>query len=304
MQQQTASCGRLRGTLRICADRCNPFHLPSPLELFSVSGSLLSSARPHFATLRERAYVPFSDHPRSVLLVLRDGRWIPGVRIESASYSLSIAALTNAITTAYSLHCFDAVAGVLASAPLSAADRAYLQALDGFAGIDPETGPAADGPAGPVAYWRTAPPEALGAPLAPTCAVPDSVAAGIAAARTVAGQAHIPESRFPVGAVLVHDDRIGIPGVNVEHPDWTRILCAERNALSTAYAYGYTQCTALYLSCPHARNGSPCGACRQVLAERATHATLYMDRHDAPVETTTPAALLPAFFNSSDLIPD
>ena len=273
-----------------------------------MSGSLLSSARPHFATLRERAYVPFSEHPRSVLLVLRDGRWIPGVRIESASYSLSIAALTNAVTTAYSLRCFDAVAGVLASAPLSAADRAYLQALDGFSEIAPEiaaeAGPAANGTAGPAAYWRTAPPDALGAPLAPTCAVPDSVGAGIAAARTVAEQAHIPESRFPVGAVLVHNDRVGIPGVNVEHPDWTRILCAERNALSTAYAYGYTQCTALYLSCPNARNGSPCGACRQVLAERATHATLYMDRHDAPVETTTPAALLPAFFNSSDLIPD
>ncbi len=261
-----------------------------------MSGSLLASARSHFATLRARAYVPFSDRPHSVLLVLRDGRWIPGVRIESASYSLSISAIGNAVTTAYSLRCFDAVAGIVSSAPLSAADRVYLQALDGFSGAA-----STSNGQGATAYWRTPPPE-LGTAVDPTRPVPASSEAGISAARNVATAAHVPESHFPVGAVLVHNNQIAIPGVNVEHPDWTRILCAERNALSTAYAYGYTHCTALYLSCPQAPNGSPCGACRQVLAERAPEATLYMDRHDAPMEQSTPAALLPSFFNSSDLI--
>jgi homotetrameric cytidine deaminase len=269
------------------------------LELFSVSGSLLASARPHFATLRARAHVPFSDRPHSVLLVLRDGRWIPGVRIESASYSLSISAIGNAVTTAYSLRCFDAVAGIVSSAPLSAADRVYLQALDGFSGAA-----STSNGQGATAYWRTPPPSELGTAVDPTRPVPASPEAGISAARNGATAAHVPESHFPVGAVLVHNNQIAIPGVNVEHPDWTRILCAERNALSTAYAYGYTHCTALYLSCPRAPNGSPCGACRQVLAERAPEATLYMDRHDAPMEQSTPAALLPSFFNSSDLISD
>lgn len=262
-----------------------------------MSSSLLASARSHFATLRTRAHVPFSNRPHTVLLVLRDGRWIPGVRIESASYSLSISALGNAVTTAYSLRCFDAVAGVLTPAPLSAADHAYLQALNGFAGAAP-----ASSKQGGTGYWRTPPPSDLDEAVDPTGSVPSSPEAGISAARNVATTAHVPESHFPVGAVLVHNNQVAIPGVNVEHPDWTRILCAERNALSTAYAYGYTHCTALYLSCPNAPNGSPCGACRQVLAERAPEATLYMDRHDAPVEQSTPAALLPAFFNSSDLM--
>ena len=279
-----------------------------------MSSSLLTSAQSHLTGLRSRAHVPFSNRPQSALVVLRDGRWIPGVRIESASYSLSISAVSNAITTAHSLQCFDDVVGLIASAPLSGADRAYLRALDGFeqAGVSANgrdngrltsSGSSHGASAGhAVAYWRDAPPSVLTDAADPTYPVPSSSQAGVEAARAVASHAHIPESHFPVGAILVHSNRVAIPGVNVEHPDWTRILCAERNALSTAYAYGYTECTALYLSCPKAPNGSPCGACRQVLAERATQATLYMDRHDAPVEQTTPAELLPSFFNSSDLI--
>lgn len=235
-----------------------------------------------------------------MLLVLGDGRWVPGVRIESASYSLSISAIGNAVTTAYSLRCFEEVAGVIASAPLSPADEAYLQVLDGFSDAFPPRTNGTD----LTSYWRTAPPSSLTPPVDPTMPVPNSPAEGIAAAREVAVHAHIPESRFPVGAVLVHAAHTAVPGVNVEHPDWTRILCAERNALSTAYAYDLTECTALYLSCPKARHGSPCGACRQVLAERAPDAMLYMDRHADSPERSTPAALLPAFFNSSDLIPD
>lgn len=270
-----------------------------------MTESLLSSARTHLATLRDRAHVPFSGTPDSVLLLLNDGRWIPGVRIESASYSLSISAVGNAITTAFSLQCFDDVAGLIASEPLSAADQTYLRALDGFEHTLSDDGTrSASGndvfPSHGAAYWRTAPPSSLGPAVDPTQPLPR----GVGAARAVARHAHVPESRFPVGAVFVHNNQVAIPGVNVEHSDWTRILCAERNALSTAYAYGYTHCTALYLSCPQAPNGSPCGACRQVLAEQAPEATLYMDRHDAPVEQTTPATLLPAFFNSSDLAPN
>ncbi|MES3629292.1 MAG: cytidine deaminase [Longimonas sp.] len=259
---------------------------------------LLSSAREHLHRLLDRAYVPFSKQPRSVLVVLDDGQWIPGVRIESASYSLSISALGNAVTTAYSLACSGAVAGVVASRPLAAGDRTYLHALAGFNGAElsvTEEDTLAS-------YWRGAPPASLGPAVDPTVPCPTSVADGVQAAHRVAQHAHIPESHFPVGAVLVHDGDTALPGVNVEHPDWHRILCAERNALSTAYAYGYTNITTLYLSCPKAPGGSPCGACRQVLAERAPDATIYMDRHTDVPERSSPADLLPAFFNSGDLV--
>lgn len=268
-----------------------------------MTGSLLSSADARLGDLRSRAYVPFSGVPRCVLLVLNDGRWIPGVRIEIASYSLTISAVSNAITTAYTLRCFDAIAGVVASHPISAAEQTYLDALGDGSETTPSLANGTESSSSlPATHWCADPPSALTEAVDPTQPMPDSLQAGIEAARAVAEYAYIPESRFPVGAVVVHDDRIAVPGVNVEHPDWARILCAERNALSTAYAYGFTNCTALYLSCPKARRGSPCGACRQVLAERAGDATIYMDRHDAPPEETTPAALLPAFFNSSDLL--
>lgn len=262
-----------------------------------MTASLLASAQAHLDMLQPRAHVPFSANSRTVVVLLRSGAWIPGVRIESASYALTITALSNAITTAYTLGHAEDMVGVVSSTPLSDAEQTYLQAIDAFR--TPTFNESY------TACWQPkALPNQLEDAVDPTTDAPLSTADGIETARDVAQYAHIPESSFPVGAILVSATGAAFPGVNVEHPDWNRILCAERNALSTAYAYGHTNYTALYLSCPKAANGSPCGACRQVLAERATDAVIYMDRHAAPPEETSPRALLPAFFNSSDLVAD
>ena len=132
--------------------------------------------------------------------------------------------------------------------------------------------------------------------------LPETPKAGIALAREVASRAHTPESAFPVGCVLLtHEGRL-LPGVNVEHNDWSRILCAERNALGTAVSWGQTQAQAAYLACLKDPTGSPCGACRQLLAELAPDATVWMDRGEASPEATTPARLLPGAFHGQGLI--
>ena len=120
----------------------------------------------------------------------------------------------------------------------------------------------------------------------------------VAQARRLAERAYTPASEFPVGALLdVGGGRL-VPGVNVEHPDWNRILCAERNALGTAYAYGVADAiSALYLSCPLDPSGTPCGACRQWLVELTPEIPLWMDRSDAPPDKRTPEALLPGSFS-------
>jgi homotetrameric cytidine deaminase len=129
-----------------------------------------------------------------------------------------------------------------------------------------------------------------------------SGAEGIERARDVAARAYVPASEFPVGAILETTDGRLVPGVNVEHPDWSRILCAERNAVGTAYAYGKRSARRLFLTCANDPEGTPCGACRQVLAELTPEAALWMDRHDDAPERAQLSDLLPGSFRGQALL--
>lgn len=100
------------------------------------------------------------------------------------------------------------------------------------------------------------------------------------AARAVAARAHAPYSGFTVGAALVmadDPDRRVFVGTNVENASYGGTICAERTALTQAAASGFRQIAVLAVSCTqalHARlaERSPCGVCRQVIAEFATDA--------------------------------
>ncbi|MEM1095447.1 MAG: cytidine deaminase [Bacteroidota bacterium] len=232
--------------------------------------------------LNARAYVPYSGKAQAAILVLSDGAWVPGVRVENASFSLSITAVENAVTTAVTLGRTD-ITGVVSSAPMRSREVEFLQTIAGRPlslqsdtrrGHIPQTLPAT-----PL-------------PLPYTDAPPDAVAA----VRVLAHRARVPASSFPVGCLAHTPQGATIPGVNVETDDWGQILCAERNALSTALSYGYTSFTALTLTCPRDPSGTPCGSCRQVIVELATDADIRCDRHDGGVETYRPDELLPAFF--------
>ena len=242
-----------------------------------------------------RAYVPYSGQGAASVLLLADGTWVPGVRVESASFSLVIPALVNAFTTAVATGRRDVVAVALSRSFL-AEDAAYMQAAptgpfrqtadDVFVAADVESLPALTTRLDP---FLDAPP-------------PETPEAGIVLAQEVARRAHTPESAFPVGCVLTtHDGRL-LPGVNVEHSNWSRILCAERNALGTAVSWGQTQVQTAYLTCLKDPTGSPCGACRQLLAELAPDATVWMDRGKASPEATSPARLLPGAFHGQALV--
>jgi cytidine deaminase len=79
--------------------------------------------------------------------------------------------------------------------------------------------------------------------------------------------AYAPYSKFLVGAALLMDDGSVIGGCNVENASYGISLCAERIAMGNAVSAGKRNPLAIAVAGTAASLCSPCGACRQFLAE-------------------------------------
>jgi cytidine deaminase len=89
----------------------------------------------------------------------------------------------------------------------------------------------------------------------------------LAAARAVRLHAHAPYSRFQVGAAVMDDAGRIHAGCNVENASYGLTICAERNAVAAAVAAGAKALRAVAIVTRMRPPATPCGACRQVLAE-------------------------------------
>jgi len=88
----------------------------------------------------------------------------------------------------------------------------------------------------------------------------------LAAAKAAQRNAHAPYSKFRVGAALLTKSGKVYTGVNVENASYGLTNCAERVAVGKAVSEGHRKFQAIAVVAPSAAL-SPCGACRQVMAE-------------------------------------
>jgi cytidine deaminase len=112
-------------------------------------------------------------------------------------------------------------------------------------------------------------------------------------AREVAGRAYAPYSRFQVGAVLVGKDGRIFAGCNVENISFGLTICAERNAVFAAVAAGCREFAKIVIVADTAVPASPCGACRQGLAEFNPDLELVLSNFRGSRETFRLSELLP-----------
>lgn len=112
----------------------------------------------------------------------------------------------------------------------------------------------------------------------------------LAAAKAAASHAYAPYSGYAVGAAVQSADGAVYVGCNVENASYGATICAERVALGAAIAAGARAFCAIAIYAEGARP-YPCGICRQVLAELAPDAQVYVME-----ECLTVAKLLPHRF--------
>jgi cytidine deaminase len=87
----------------------------------------------------------------------------------------------------------------------------------------------------------------------------------IQAARNVQGDAYAPYSKYNVGAALLTKSGKVYLGVNIENAAYPTTICAERVAVFKAVSEGEREFSAIAVVTRD--GGTPCGSCRQVLAE-------------------------------------
>ena len=122
-------------------------------------------------------------------------------------------------------------------------------------------------------------------------------------ARAVRANAHAPYSGFKVGAALRGASGRVYVGCNVENAAYPEGTCAEAGAIAAMVAGGDTEIAEIAIIADSPRPVSPCGGCRQRMAEFGAGATpVTLAAVNGQRATTTLAALLPDAF-ASDTLP-
>lgn len=119
------------------------------------------------------------------------------------------------------------------------------------------------------------------------------------AAQAVRENAHAPYSKFKVGAALRAASGAVYQGCNVENVAYPEGTCAEAGAIAAMVAGGDTEIAEIAVIADSPKPVSPCGGCRQKIAEFAgPDVKVTLATTDGIMQETTVAALLPGSFDA------
>jgi cytidine deaminase len=113
-------------------------------------------------------------------------------------------------------------------------------------------------------------------------------------AQAVASNAYAPYSHFPVGAAVLTEAGQVFVGCNVENASYGLTICAERAAIFAAIAQeGGKNCRIRAIAVVHLNPIplSPCGACRQVIAEFGPEAEVIFRSAEGLINRSIPELL-------------
>ncbi len=119
----------------------------------------------------------------------------------------------------------------------------------------------------------------------------------VTAAERAWRNAYAPYSGFRVGAALLTSDGQVYSGANVENASYGLSRCAEQSAVQAMASAGGRSFVQLVVVTDSDPPASPCGGCRQVLAEFAPEAEVWLLSLDGRAQVRTSVAeLLPGAF--------
>jgi len=117
------------------------------------------------------------------------------------------------------------------------------------------------------------------------------------AAKSALAKAYAPYSKFPVGAALLCEDGRIFAGANIEVASYPEGWCAETTALGHYIMGGGGRITDIAVTAERMARITPCGGCRQRLAEFTQADTrLHLCDEAGIVETVTMGEMLPYGF--------
>ncbi|MFW6376794.1 MAG: cytidine deaminase [archaeon] len=115
----------------------------------------------------------------------------------------------------------------------------------------------------------------------------------VEAARDALENAYAPYSNYTVGAAIRTADGLVFTGCNVENSNYSNSLHAEEVALSEAVKRGHREFEAIAVTSGDRDGVTPCGMCRQTLAEFCDEDFVVYTDHGDGWEEYTLGALLP-----------
>lgn len=124
----------------------------------------------------------------------------------------------------------------------------------------------------------------------------------ITEAKLAREKAYTPYSKFPVGSAVLTKNGKVYHGCNIENASYGVTNCAERTALFKAISEGDTEFQMLAVIADTQGPVTPCGACRQVIAEFcAKDMKIILANLQGDMRTVTVAELLPLAFTAEEL---